>query len=153
MTVGIPAGGAGSALPGDELYREIILDHYRHPRHKGVIEGATGAIEANNPLCGDEVALSWRCGDGKLEDLAFTGRGCSICMASSSLMCESLAGRPLEEVGETVSRFRAMLLEGETSEELGDLEALQGVAAYPVRIKCAILAWNALRDGLAGEAR
>ena len=137
-------------MPGDDLYREIILDHYRHPRHRGVVEDATGHIEATNPLCGDEVALSWRCEQDRLADLAFTGRGCSICMASSSMMCDSLAGRSLAEVGEAVAQFRAMLLEGDTADDLGDLEALQGVAAYPVRIKCAILAWNALRDGLTG---
>lgn len=135
----------------DDLYREIILDHYRNPRHRGSVEDASGRLEATNPLCGDELTLTWRVADGRLEAIAFTGRGCSISQASASMMCDELQGLTASEALELGGRFRSMLTEDGSSEDIGDLEALQGVRAYPVRIKCALLAWSAMMQGLGGR--
>ena len=132
----------------DELYREIILDHWRNPRHLGSIDSADVTVEGNNPLCGDEILLTMRLDDELLKEIAFTGHGCSISRASASMMCESVAGRPLGDAMQLADRFKAMMLRGGESEDLGDLEALQGVARVPVRIKCAVLPWNALLEGL-----
>ena len=132
----------------DDLYREIILDHWRNPRHLGSVEPADVVVEGNNPLCGDEVLLSLRLGEGRVDEIAFTGHGCSISRASASMMCEEVAGRPLGEATDLVRRFKAMMLEGGSADDLGDLEALQGVARIPVRVKCAVLPWNALVEGL-----
>jgi nitrogen fixation NifU-like protein len=132
----------------DELYREIILDHWRSPRHLGRVEPADVVVEGNNPLCGDEVLLSMRVSEGAIADIAFTGHGCSISRASASMMCEDVAGQSVDHATEMIRRFRTMMLDGGSSDGLGDLEALQGVARIPVRVKCAVLPWNALREGL-----
>ena len=136
----------------DDLYREIILDHYRNPRRKRAVEPADMTVEAANPLCGDEVTLTLRLKDGEVEDVGFVGRGCSISQASASMMCEEVAGRSRAEAAELGHRFKEMLMAEGSPEELGDLEALQGVRHYPVRIKCAVLPWNALLRGLEGTA-
>jgi nitrogen fixation NifU-like protein len=136
----------------DDLYREIILDHYRNPRRKRAVEPADVAVEASNPLCGDEVTLTLRVKDGTVEDVGFTGRGCSISQASASMMCEEVAGRDSQEATALGHRFKDMLMQGALADDLGDLEALQGVRQYPVRIKCAVLPWNALLRGLEGTA-
>ncbi|HXA28599.1 MAG TPA: SUF system NifU family Fe-S cluster assembly protein [Candidatus Angelobacter sp.] len=136
----------------DDLYREIILDHYRNPRRKRAVEPADVAVEAANPLCGDEVTLTLRVKDGRVEDVGFTGRGCSISQASASMMCEEVAGRSSEDAAALGRRFKGMLMQGLQPDDLGDLEALQGVRQYPVRIKCAVLPWNALLRGLEGTA-
>jgi nitrogen fixation NifU-like protein len=143
-----------SAAVDDELYREILLDHYRHPRHRGSLEAPTATAHGHNPLCGDEVDLSLRLHGGELEQVAFDGQGCSISMASASMMAEEVAGRPLDEVHDLIARFRALLVEGRDPSELGDLgdlEALSGVRKYLARVKCAMLPWVALEDGL-GQA-
>ncbi len=142
--MGLGFGAAG----GDDLYREIILDHYRNPRHHGAVEPASVSLEASNPLCGDELGLTLRLGEELVEEVGFTGVGCSISQASASMMCEEISGRSRPEAVALAHRFRAMLLDGGPPDEMGDLEALQGVQQYPVRIKCAILAWNALLQGL-----
>lgn len=134
----------------DDLYREIILDHYRNPRRKRSVEPADMTVEASNPLCGDEVTLTLKVRDGAVEDVGFVGRGCSISQASASMMCEEVAGRSREAAAALGHRFKEMLMAGATPEDLGDLEALQGVRQYPVRIKCAVLPWNALLRGLEG---
>jgi nitrogen fixation NifU-like protein len=139
----------GFSSVDDELFREIILDHYRNPRHKGGLDAADVTLEANNPLCGDEIQLSLRLREGAVEGIAFSGRGCSISQASASMMCDSVAGQPMEVASATVQRFRDMMLADGGVDELGDLEALQGVKRYPVRLKCALLPWNALLQGLA----
>jgi nitrogen fixation protein NifU and related proteins len=136
----------------DDLYREIILDHYRNPRRKRAVDPADVAVEAANPLCGDEVTLTLRVRDGNVEDVGFTGRGCSISQASASMMCEEVAGRSSEDAAALGHRFKGMLMQGRQPDDLGDLEALQGVRQYPVRIKCAVLPWNALLRGLEGTA-
>ena len=142
----------GFSSVDDDLYREIILDHYRNPRRKRAVEPADMAVEASNPLCGDEVTLTLRVKDGTVEDVGFTGRGCSISQASASMMCEEVAGRSREEAAALGHRFKEMLTANGAAEELGDLEALQGVRQYPVRVKCAVLPWNALLRGLEGTA-
>jgi nitrogen fixation NifU-like protein len=134
----------------DELYRDIILDHYRNPRNKGDLDPASLRINANNPLCGDEVTITARLSaDGeKVETVHFSGRGCSISQASASMMTEEIEGKSLPEALKVINKFKGMMLAGGDAEGLGDLEALQGVKKYPVRIKCAVLAWNSLLEGL-----
>jgi nitrogen fixation protein NifU and related proteins len=146
----------GSAPVDDDLYREIILDHYRNPRHHHSIEPADRVIEANNPLCGDEIDLSYRLDNGTVAAIGFIGRGCSISQASASMLCEAVTGMSVEGAASLAERFRAMLTgDGAPSadgDDIGDLEALRGVRAYPVRVKCATLVWNALLEGLAATA-
>jgi nitrogen fixation protein NifU and related proteins len=142
----------GFSSVDDDLYREIILDHYRNPRRKRAVQPADMTVEAANPLCGDEVVLTLRVRDGSVDDVGFTGRGCSISQASASMMCEEVAGRSREEAAALGHRFKDMLTAGANPDDLGDLEALQGVRQYPVRIKCAVLPWNALLRGLEGTA-
>ena len=142
----------------DELYRGVILDHYRNPRHKGKI-AASEAIhaEGNNPSCGDEFYLDIVVEDGTVKAAAMQGQGCSISQASGSMMMEAIVGSPISDVRELAHKFRVMMTieEGDNpvNEErpgsvLGDLEALQGVRKFPVRIKCADLAWTTLADAL-----
>lgn len=134
----------------DALYREVILDHHRHPRNYGKLENASAQVEGYNPLCGDRVEIAVRVGPGqKLEECFFTGEGCSICMASASMMTEEVLGKSLKEVGETIEGFRALMKGEECPLAVeGDLEALVGVRNFPVRIKCALLPWTTLRDCL-----
>jgi len=139
---------AGASTVEDELYREIILDHWRNPRKRGHLEPADVTVEGNNPLCGDEVLLTMRVRDGSVEAIAFDGHGCSISRASASMMCEGVDGLSVADAADLGRRFKAMMLEGATTDDLGDLEALQGVARIPLRIKCAVLPWNALLEGL-----
>jgi nitrogen fixation NifU-like protein len=138
----------GTSTVEDELYREIILDHWRNPRRRGHVEPADVTVDGYNPLCGDDVQLTMRVRDGAVEEIAFDGHGCSISRASASMMCEEVAGRTVADATDLIRRFKAMMLEGGTTDELGDLEALQGVARIPLRIKCAVLPWNALLEGL-----
>ena len=134
----------------DELYREIILDHYRHPRHSEPLAYADVVAEGYNPLCGDEVELGIAFDNGTVKDVSVHGRGCSISQASGSMLTEAVIGKPVAEVGHLIELFTKMVTEPEMEppEELGDLEALQGVAKFPVRVKCATLAWHTLEDGL-----
>ncbi len=135
----------------DELYREIILDHYRSPRHHEPLPEPDVVAEGYNPLCGDEVELRLSFRNGSVSDVSFTGRGCSISQASGSLLTDAVLGKPVPEVRRLAGLFARMVKEPgmEPPEELGDLEALQGVAKFPVRVKCATLAWHTLEDGLA----
>ncbi len=132
-----------------QLYQEIILDHYAHPRNRGRLEGAEVVVEGVNPSCGDEISLFARVRDGVVEEVRFEGKGCSISQASASMMTEAVRGRSLAEVRELLERFRRMM-HGEPPDEqaLGELVALQGVRRFPVRVKCATLAWVALERGL-----
>jgi nitrogen fixation NifU-like protein len=148
----------------EELYREIILDHYRSPRNRGELDSPPAhRVEGFNPLCGDEVVVSMVVEDGKLADLKIGGSGCSISQSSASLMSSAVKGKPLAEVHQLIHTFKGMMSiheallgqEGEDSEpeeinleQLGELAALQGVVKFPVRIKCATLSWNALAQGL-----
>lgn len=137
----------------DDLYREVILDHYRSPRNRGVIEDASVVVELSNPLCGDEIALYLKVVADVVEDVRFDGRGCSISQASASMMTQQVKGKSVEEALDMVNRFKGLMRSELTAEEadLGDLESLQGVAKFPVRIKCAVLSWEALRQGLESD--
>lgn len=137
----------------DDLYRDLILDHYRNPRNRGTLEHPSAKVDGYNPLCGDEVEIELQFDDGMIEDIAFTGRGCSISQASTSMMTEAIKGRSKEEAHALAEAFRHMLQnpDEEVPPELGDLEALQGVGKFHVRVKCATLAWNALEQGLEGN--
>ena len=144
----------GFPVAGDDLYREIILDHYRHPRHRGAVDPADVVVEADNPLCGDQIDLSVRFSGDAIAAIGFEGSGCSISQAACSMLCDEVSGRSRAEVRDLAGRFRAMLVEDGGTDGLGDLEALQGVRAYPVRVKCATLPCNALLQALdEAEAR
>jgi len=136
----------------DELYREILLDHYRRPRNHGKLVDPTVRREGANPVCGDEVAIELRIGDHTIEEIAFEGQGCSISQSSVSLMTERLKGRSLDEAREVAAKFEAMLVDGaEPDTTLGDLEALHGVAKFPVRVKCALLGWKVLAEAMSAR--
>ena len=132
----------------DSLYREVILDHHRHPRNFGKLQAADVTVEGYNPLCGDRVEIALKVGNGStLAECRFMGEGCSICMASASMMTEELTGKSLEEVQERIEAFRALLKGEECPLSIeGDLESLLGVRNFPVRIKCALLPWTTLSD-------
>ena len=134
----------------DDLYREVILDHYRNPRNKRPLDGADIDLLHNNPLCGDEISVRVKLGDGVVADAAFEGQGCSISQASASMLTDKIKGMKLDDVEDLVLEFRGMMAgkEGADDDALGDLVALKGVVKYPVRIKCAVLAWDTLQEGV-----
>jgi nitrogen fixation NifU-like protein len=142
----------------EELYREVILDHYRNPRNRGSLDAPTNHADGNNPLCGDEVHLDLIVTDGVVTDIAISGQGCSISQSSASMMSAAVKGKAVAEVGDLTARFKAMMDIDEQGDAgidpdrpgaaLGDLEALQGVRKFPVRIKCANLAWTTLEEAL-----
>lgn len=133
----------------DDIYREVILDHYRRPRNRRELERATLRVDGVNPVCGDEVRLELELAGEQIEDMAFSGQGCSISQASASMLTERVKGRTIDEASRVVAQFRAMMLDGAPpASDLGDLESLEGVARLPVRVKCALLAWNVLQDAL-----
>lgn len=142
-------------MPGlDDLYREIILDHYRSPRNRGELPPPAAHAVGHNPLCGDEIEVFLDVRDGVVSDIKVGGQGCSISQSSASMMSQAVKGKPVDEVRALVHRFKSMMSIEELDEsapevKLGDLEALQGVVKFPVRIKCAVLAWNTLTDALA----
>jgi nitrogen fixation NifU-like protein len=133
------------------LYQELILDHYRRPRNKGVLEQPTHAIALNNPLCGDEIDLQLRMEGDVIKDVRFIGRGCSISQAAASMMTQIVKDKPLVDALALADRMSAMMRGDESAAQdkaLGDLRALAGVAKFPIRVKCALLPWNALRDAV-----
>ena len=133
----------------EDLSREIILDHYQNPRNHGRLEHPTLANRGHNPRCGDEIELSLAIDDETIRDIQFIGRGCSISQASASMMTEAVKAKPVEDVQRLVDTFKAMMHGDDVDvEELGDLEALEGVQKFPVRIKCALLAWTTLEEAL-----
>ena len=157
-------------MPGlEDLYREIILDHYRNPRNRGELETPPATrTEGFNPLCGDEIVVYLNLDDaGVVEDVRIGGTGCSISQSSASMMSAAVKGKTVDEIAALTHAFKAMMsihessldAEGESGEDLpdelpegvklGDLEALRGVVKFPVRIKCATLAWNTLAEGIA----
>jgi nitrogen fixation NifU-like protein len=154
-------------MPGlEDLYREIILDHYRNPRNRGELPAPPAKrVEGFNPLCGDEIVVYLLVDGDRVEDLKITGQGCSISQSSASMMSAAVKGKTVDEARALIRAFKGMMsihesrLEGEedgapepdavdTAVKLGDLEALQGVVKFPVRIKCATLSWNTLAQGL-----
>jgi len=139
----------------EDLYREIILDHYRTPRNRGELEPPAISVEGHNPLCGDEIRIYLDVKDGVVTDVKFGGSGCSISQSSASMMTNAVKGKSVDDVKAIVRKFKHMMTvdDDETPVDedikLGDLEALQGVVKFPVRIKCATLSWNTLVDALA----
>jgi nitrogen fixation NifU-like protein len=134
----------------EELYKEVILDHYRAPRNKGRLDPHDVALQRNNPLCGDEIELFLRFDGDKLNGIAFEGKGCSISLASTSMMTEKVRGLSAEDAGRLAELNKQMMAGDEEAnvDSLGDLVSLKGVVKYPVRIKCALLGWNTLLEGL-----
>ncbi len=144
-------------MPGlEDLYREIILDHYRTPRNRGELEPPAVSAEGYIPLCGDEIRVFIVVENGIVSDVRFNGSGCSISQSSTSMMTTAIKGKSVAEIRKIVRRFKHMMtLDDDTDTtsldetlNLGDLEALQGVVKFPVRIKCATLGWNTLLDAL-----
>ncbi len=150
----------------EDLYREIILDHYRSPRNRGVLDTPPAhKVEGYNPLCGDEIVLYLQVEDGVVSDVKIGGQGCSISQSSASMMSAAIKGKSVAEVRALVRAFKGLMsihenrLGGDSDDaamdeapvedvKLGDLEALQGVVKFPVRIKCATLSWNTLTQAL-----
>ena len=131
----------------DELYKDLILDHYRRPRNHRAVAEPKVVGEGYNPLCGDEIAVEAHFEGDVLADVGFEGRGCSLSQASSSMMTEAVKGKTEEEARALIDAFTRMMTDPDfRPDDLGDLEAFVGVAKYPVRVKCATLAWHALRD-------
>jgi nitrogen fixation NifU-like protein len=133
----------------NSLYQELIAQHSRRPRHRGVLEDATAVVSMRNPGCGDEITLQLRVADGRIEAVRFEGEGCSISQASASMMSELLEGKTIEESRALLARFTELVQgRGDAARDrsLGDLRALSGVARFPVRVRCALLAWDALRE-------
>lgn len=140
----------------DQLYRSVIMDHYKNPRNKGSLEENSVTIDMNNPTCGDRIHLTLNLNDGIVEDAKFDGEGCSISMSSASMMTQIVKGKQLDEALELAGIFSKMMLGENFDDEkydLGDVEALQGVAKFPARIKCATLAWKAMEKGVKNEQK
>ena len=142
----------------EELYRDVILDHYRNPRNKGHLDEPDASAQGVNPLCGDEITIDLKFDGDVVSDVAVIGQGCSISQSSASMMTEAIKGKTRAEIEELVGKFRQMMSLDESDDPgldpdrpgsvLGDIEALQGVRQYPVRIKCASLGWNTLLEAL-----
>jgi nitrogen fixation NifU-like protein len=138
----------------EELYQEIILDHYRRPRNKGQATPSDISAHDSNPLCGDEIDVTARLANHKIADLKFDGKGCAICTASASIMTQKLIGKTLPEATQFIDSFLKMMRGNVPfgGKELGDLKALEGIMKYPVRVKCATLAWNTALQGFQEHA-
>jgi nitrogen fixation NifU-like protein len=144
-----------------DLYRDVLLDYYRSAAHKGRLEKADIECEGKNPLCGDEVSLTLKLAGGSISEVRHAGHGCVISQASTAMMAEAIEGLAPDKAHDLAELFKSMMLGkrsfDECPEPLDDLKSLAGVAKFPVRIKCAILAWNTLLEGLKarshGEAK
>jgi len=144
-------------MPGlEDLYREIILDHYRSPRNRGELPPPAAHAVGHNPLCGDEIDVYLQVDEGVVSDIKVGGQGCSISQSSASMMSQAVKGKTVDDVKALVKKFKGLMSVEEVDGDepaadvpLGDLEALQGVVKFPVRIKCATLAWNTLTEALA----
>jgi len=138
----------------DHLYRSVIMDHYKKPRNKGVLEDGSVTIDMNNPTCGDRIHLTLQVTDGIVENAKFDGDGCSISMASASMMTQAVKGKQVDEALNLSTIFSDMMLGKELDEsiDLGDIESLSGVTKFPARIKCATLAWKAMEKGIENES-
>ncbi len=133
------------------MYQELILDHYRRPRNKGELEGEHKTVAMKNPLCGDEVYLHLSLEDDRVNGISFTGRGCSISQAAASMITQAVKGKTSDEAESLGARYREMIMgnaDAAQDKSLGQLRALSGVSKFPARVKCALLAWNALEEGL-----
>ncbi|HLR68636.1 Fe-S cluster assembly sulfur transfer protein SufU [Virgibacillus alimentarius] len=138
----------------DQLYRQVIMDHYKNPRNKGVIDGDVLTVDMNNPTCGDRIQLQLQVEDNIVKDVKFDGEGCSISMSSASMMTQAIKGKTLDDALQMSELFSDMMLgkDMDTADlDLEDIEALQGVSKFPARIKCATLAWKAMEKGVHKE--
>jgi nitrogen fixation NifU-like protein len=133
-----------------DLYGDILLDHFRFPRHQGRLESPSVSTEGVNPLCGDQLTIDLKFAENRLTDISFMGSGCAISMASASMLTESLRGKTVEEIREWITRVREFLKDGAEPAgfDLGDISALSGIAQLPVRVKCAALPWTTIEQGL-----
>ena len=133
----------------DEVYQAVILKHYRNARHRGELEAADAVVPMRNPVCGDDILLQVKVSGGRIDDIRFSGHGCAISQAAASMMSEHAVGKSWDEVHAVAARFRDMMRGDETAardKALGDMRALAGVARLPRRVKCAMLAWDALEE-------
>ena len=139
----------------DELYRAVILDHFKCSRYSGDLPDAQIHTMGANPLCGDEVTFHVKLDQERIAQVRFTSKGCAISQAASSMLAQQLEGRTLQEVGQIITTMKALMQgqEPDPSIDLGDLEALAGVRKFPVRVKCAALSWNVVEQGLAEYQR
>jgi len=137
----------------DDLYQEVILDHYRKPRNFGPLPGADRSAEGHNPLCGDRIALQVRMKGDVIDDVRFQGKGCAISTASASMMTEAVKGKPRAEAEALFQKFHSLVTGGGNgaASDLGKLAAFGGVSEFPVRVKCASLAWHTLKAALEGS--
>ncbi|MED4934277.1 Fe-S cluster assembly sulfur transfer protein SufU [Heyndrickxia coagulans] len=137
----------------DALYRSVIMDHYKNPRNRGSLEDGSLTVDMNNPTCGDRIHLTMKVEGGLIRDAKFTGEGCSISMASASMMTQAVKGKTVDKALKLSHIFSEMVQgkDYEESEDLGDIEALHGVSKFPARIKCATLAWKAMEKGVRSE--
>jgi nitrogen fixation NifU-like protein len=143
----------------DSMYREIIVDHYKHPEHRGLLDDFDAEIHHVNPTCGDEVTLRIRVADGTVKDVGWVGEGCSISQASTSVMSDLVVGRPVEQALAMQEKFLRLMqsqgkgelaeLSDKEADELGDAVAFEGVSKYPARVKCALLGWMAMKGAVA----
>lgn len=137
--------------PLNSLYQQLILEHYRTPRNKGELPDKTVEIHMRNPSCGDEIRLQLKLEDGRVADVSFVGSGCSISQAAVSMMTALIKGRAVDEADEVAEKFKAMMHGDESmvkDRSMGDLRALAGVSKFPVRVKCALLGFDALQEAL-----
>lgn len=134
----------------DELYREVILDHFKNPSHQGELPEAQVHATGSNPLCGDELAFHLKMANGRLDRVRFKGKGCAISQAAASMLATQVEGKPLAEVQRLLEAMKRLMQgqEPDPSLDLGDLESLAGVRKFPVRVKCAALSWNIVEQGL-----
>ncbi|MBR2566346.1 MAG: SUF system NifU family Fe-S cluster assembly protein [Paenibacillus sp.] len=136
----------------DDLYRRVIMDHYKNPRNRGSFDNDVVTVNLNNPTCGDRISLQLMLDDGIVQEAKYTGEGCSISMSSASMMTEAVKGKTIEQALDLANRFSSLMKGEEVDfDDYEDLEALSGVNKFPARIKCATLAWNALRKGIDEE--
>jgi len=134
----------------DELYREVILDHFKNSTHSGELSDAQIRAEGNNPLCGDEMTFYLKLANGKVAQARFTGKGCAISQAAASMLSQQLEDKTLDEIRRIIEAMKGLMQgqEPDPTLDLGDLEALSGVRKFPVRVKCAALSWNVVEQGL-----
>ena len=147
------------SIPMDSMYREIIVDHYKHPEHRGLLDDFDAEIHHVNPTCGDEVTLRVRVVAGTVKDVGWVGEGCSISQASTSVMSDLVVGRPVEQALAMQEKFLRLMqsrgkgelaeLTDKEADELGDAVAFEGVSKYPARVKCALLGWMAMKGAVA----
>src|SRR5690625_4491202 len=133
----------------DALYRQVIMDHYKNPRNRGSLEDGALTLEMNNPTCGDRILLHLDVENDQIKDVKFEGEGCSISLASASMMTQAIKGKKVTDALKMSEQFSKLML-GEDVEldEMGDVQALQGVAKFPARIRCATLGWKAMEKAV-----